>query len=255
MTSRLDIVFASISKDPEATTVVLVGDELSLAPLGRKYNTKSDGALLKVSEAADFKGKSKSSVELLAPHKLDCSRLLLVGCGTAREMPESDWIMLGGYVLGRLTARKTEKASIVAEVPDGGDMSPESIAVAIAFGAMLRHYEFRKYISERDDDKETSKSKIKLKKLVVHCEHPEKAKKLFAAKRAIANGVHFARDLVNEPANTLGPVELAEATKSLEALGVEVEILDVEALSALKMNALLSVGQGSERPSRVAVMR
>ena len=46
MTSRLDIVFASISKDPEATTVVLVGDELSLAPLGRIYNTKSDGALL-----------------------------------------------------------------------------------------------------------------------------------------------------------------------------------------------------------------
>ncbi len=256
MTNRLDIVFAPMSKDPEATAVVLVGDELSLAPLGRKFNTKSDGVLMKVAEAADFKGKAKSSVEILAPHKLDCSRLLLVGCGTARETPERDWIMLGGYIAGRISARKTAEASIIAEVPDAGDMAPEEIAVALAFGAQLRNYKFGKYLSERDDDKENGKSnKVKLEKLVIHCEHPDKAKKAFAAKRGIANGVHFARDLVNEPANTLGPVEFAEATKSLEALGVEVEILDVEALTALKMNALLSVGQGSARPSRVAIMQ
>lgn len=249
-----DIVFAPLSKDPEATAVVLVGDELSLAPLARKYNTKTDGTLLKTAEAADFKGKSKSVVELLAPPKLDLNRLLMVGCGAARDMPEKDWIMLGGYVMGRISARKGKSASIIAEVPDGGDMSAEDIAVAIAFGAQLRHYKFDKYLSKRDDD-DDKEAKVKLEKLVVHCDNPNKAKKLFAAKRAIANGVHFARDLVNEPANTLGPVELAESTKSLEELGVKVEILDVEALSALKMDALLSVGQGSERPSRVAVMQ
>ncbi|MGH1417575.1 MAG: leucyl aminopeptidase [Hyphomicrobiaceae bacterium] len=254
MTNRLDIVFAPISKDTEATTVVLVGDELSLAPLGRKFNTKSDGGVLKSAEVADFKGKTKSTVEILAPHKLDLSRLMLVGCGTARDMSESDWIMLGGYTLGQLSARKTKSASLVAEVPDGGDIAPEDIAVALAFGAQLRNYKFDKYISDKSKDDEDSASKVKLRKLIIHCENSDKAKKLFAAKKAIANGVHFARDLVNEPANTLGPVELAEATKSLESLGVEVEILDVEALSALKMNALLSVGQGSERPSRVAVM-
>ena len=35
----------------------------------------------------------------------------------------------------------------------------------------------------------------------------------------------LARDLVNEPANILGPVEFAAKAKALTKLGVEVEIL------------------------------
>src|SRR4029453_1322870 len=62
-------------------------------------------------------------------------------------------------------------------------------------------------------------------------------------------------DLVNEPANVLGPVEFADRVKELERVGLEVEILDVEALTELKMNTLLSVAQGSVRPARVAVMQ
>ena len=43
--------------------------------------------------------------------------------------------------------------------------------------------------------------------------------------------------------------------RSLTDAGVDVEILDEEQLEALKMNALLAVGQGSARPSRVVVMQ
>src|SRR5262249_22680639 len=60
---------------------------------------------------------------------------------------------------------------------------------------------------------------------------------------------------VNEPANALGPVEFADRVKELERVGLEVEIFDVEALTELKMNTLLSVAQGSVRPARVAVMQ
>ena len=41
----------------------------------------------------------------------------------------------------------------------------------------------------------------------------------------------FARDLVNEPANVLGPVEFAAKAKELEKLGVEVEILTEREMS------------------------
>jgi leucyl aminopeptidase len=43
--------------------------------------------------------------------------------------------------------------------------------------------------------------------------------------------------------------------RELSRAGVEVEVLDEDQLAALKMNALLAVGQGSERPSRVVVMK
>ena len=69
-----------------------------------------------------------------------------------------------------------------------------------------------------------------MQKLVVHCAEPDKAKAAFARRNAVVEGVNIARDLVNEPANKLGPVEFAERVKELERIGVEVEILDADAL-------------------------
>ena len=70
-----------------------------------------------------------------------------------------------------------------------------------------------------------------------------------------ADGVIFARDLVNEPANILYPEEFAKRATSLRKLGVAVEIFDVADMKKLGMGALLGVGQGSRRDSRMAVMR
>ena len=65
----------------------------------------------------------------------------------------------------------------------------------------------------------------------------------------------LARDLVNEPANILYPEEFARRATALKKLGVAVEVLDERAMKKLGMNALLGVGQGSVRDSRVVVMR
>ena len=70
----------------------------------------------------------------------------------------------------------------------------------------------------------------------------------------MAEGVAFARDLVNEPANALGPVEFADQLKGLSKLGVDVKVLGEPELRSAKMGALLGVSQGSERPPRVVVM-
>ena len=65
----------------------------------------------------------------------------------------------------------------------------------------------------------------------------------------------MARDLVNEPPNVLYPEEFARRTLALKKAGCAVEILDMAALKKLGMGALLGVGQGSARESRVVVMR
>ena len=54
----------------------------------------------------------------------------------------------------------------------------------------------------------------------------------------------------------LSPEQFAEACRTLgERLGMEVDVLGPAAMRELGMNALLAVGQGSHRESRVAVMR
>ena len=128
-----------------------------------------------------------------------------------------------------------------------------AIAALIAQGAMLRHYNFKKYLTKKSSDDAVA-DKDGLKKLVIHVAHPDKAKAAFGPLKAVVNGVNVARDLVNEPANILGPVELAEKTKALEKLGVDVEIFDVKDMEKLGMGSLLCVGWGSARPARMAVM-
>jgi leucyl aminopeptidase len=258
MNAPLEIAFARLDAAHEPTCAVLVGHDLTLSPAVQSLNSRSGGQLLKAAEAAEFKGKQKTSIEILAPQKLDVQRLILIGTGKAAEQEESGWATLGGYALGQITARKVAEASLVAEVA-GADAKPEVIAANLAFGALLRHYAFRKYLTKKNGDEgangDQKPTSDRLTRLVIHCPDPEKAKAAFEARRAVADGVYVARDLVNEPANVLGPVEFAERVKELESTGLEVEILDDKALKDIGMNTLLSVAQGSARPARVAIMQ
>jgi leucyl aminopeptidase len=81
------------------------------------------------------------------------------------------------------------------------------------------------------------------------------ARNAFAPDAHIVDGVIMARELVNEPPNVLYPAEFARRASQLKKLGVDVEVLDVKAMTKLGMGALLGVAQGSTRPGRVVIMR
>jgi leucyl aminopeptidase len=72
---------------------------------------------------------------------------------------------------------------------------------------------------------------------------------------ALAEGVFFTRDLVNEPANVLTTDDFAARLAAMAELGLEVEILEEADLERLGMRTLLAVGQGSDSPSKVVVMQ
>ena len=254
MPEPLAIEFASLSASPAGTLVVLAGQELAMAPATRGIDERTKGALTKAARAADFTGKAKSAIEILAPAGIDSQRLLLVGTG--RTTTELERLLLGGYVLAQIGIRKGDAATLVAETADPGQASPEAFAADMAMGALLRSYTFKKYRTKRrTEDGAEEDSKEDLRKLTVLCAKPDAAAKAFAVRKAVADGVFLARDLVNEPANRLGPVEFAERMRDLARTGLEVEILDEAQLEALKMGALLAVGQGSERPSRLVVLQ
>ena len=74
---------------------------------------------------------------------------------------------------------------------------------------------------------------------------------------AIAAGVRLTRDLGNLPANICTPSHLAKTARELAKAHrkIEVQVLDAAQMRKLGMNALLAVGQGSVKPSHVAVMQ
>jgi leucyl aminopeptidase len=256
MPDRLVIDFALLSAPLEAAAAVLSAQDRALAPAARDLDARSGGALLRAAEAADFKGKAKTAIELLAPSQLDLQRLLLIGAGQPSQYKTLDWLNLGGFAFSQLAERTATVASLVAEVAGEHDQLPAEIAADLGFGALLRSYNFSKYQTQkRSEENGNEKPRDRIQRLVIHTEDPEGARAALARRSALASGVFLARDLVNEPANVLGPVEFADRVRDLAKVGVEVEILDVDELSALKMNALLAVGQGSVRPPRVSVMQ
>lgn len=252
-----EITFQPLTAEREAVTCLLVANDLTFSEIGRELNEKAGGALEKAAKASAFTGKSKSTIEVLAPHGLKESRIILLGAGDIAEAKELDWVLLGGSMAGQILSRKASSASVVAQLPGEDADSAIQVAVNLAFGAQLRHYNFDKYQSKtKKDDAESEEAQANgLERLIIHCADPKKAEKAFAKLRGVGEGVHLARDLVNEPANELGPVEFAERAKALEGVGVKVEVLEVPDLQKLKMGALLGVAQGSERPARVVVMR
>jgi len=256
MTTRPEIDFQSLSADLEPTVLVLAGDGAALSARGRELDQRAGGALTKAAEAGQYKGRRKASLEVLAPPKLGgVNRIILLGTGKGGEMNENDWVLLGGSAAGAIAGRKTKSASIIAEAPDGAGIKADTLAALLAFGASLRSYEFSKYLTKKNSEEEGNGERDGLQKLVIHCADPDKARAAYARYAALANGIVTARDLVNEPANALGPVEFADRVKELEASGLEVEILDANQLAELKMGALLAVAQGSVRPARVAIMQ
>jgi len=256
MSQSLAIEFAPLKAPLQPVAAVLSAPDLAFGPQTRAINGKANGAISKAAEAAEFKGKAKTSFEMLAPAGLDLRRLLVIGVGQPDQSKETDWVNLGGYAYAQITARKAETASLVAEVPDPRSRTAADLAADLAFGALLRSYRFQKYATrKKDENGEGPKANDGLARLVIHTPDPAAAEAAFARRKAVANGMFLARDLVNEPANVLGPVEFAERVQELTRFGVEVDILDVEAMRELKMNALLAVGQGSARPPRVAVLQ
>ena len=71
--------------------------------------------------------------------------------------------------------------------------------------------------------------------------------------RSAARAIWMVRDLINTPANHLGPSELADATLALgERYGAVVQVVHGERLAA-EYPAVAAVGQGSARPPCVAM--
>jgi leucyl aminopeptidase len=181
------------------------------------------------------------------PEGLKASRLVVIGAGKLAELGAKDIVMLGGAAMGKVPASAAQ-AAIFAELPGG--LRPER-AADLAQGVMLRAYAFDRYKTKRKDDE-----KLPANRSVTICVGDVAAvRAAYAERKAIADGVLMARDLVNEPANVLYPAEFARRATALKKVGVQVEVLDVLKLKKLGMNALLGVGQGSAHDSRVVVMR
>ncbi|MGN6468968.1 MAG: leucyl aminopeptidase [Rhizobiaceae bacterium] len=251
MSRTIEISFSrtpkAISGAGSALAVLLVAEN---GGLGEAAAAVDPGKrIARAIEVAEFKGKAMATLDIIAPAESPADRILLVGIGDPGKATEHDWARLGGQICSKL--EKSTKVTVHLSLP--GTEIGGAEAAQVAMGILLRAYRFDRYKTRPDENENGSNSGTV--KVVIVTPAATAAKKAFEAVEAVVGGVVLARDLINEPANILGPLEFAARAKELSRLGVKVEILTEKEMKKLGMGALLGVAQGSARPPRLVVMQ
>jgi leucyl aminopeptidase len=233
MTSKLKLSFSNDAPKGDSVTICLISEDSVIIP---KLDKDVAAHLITKMASAQFTGKKGTSLSLY----LDAGTYLLVGVGeTVKAGVNAETI--GGNMFAALAATPQKRGWLPAH------KFADEVAADIIFGVELAAYHFEQYFTETDSVEASIQ-------LAVSNEFIAGDDSVLADRQALANGVALARDLVFEPANKLYPVAFADRCVSLSELGLEVEVLDEADMEALGMGALLGVGQGSRRESRMVVM-
>lgn len=221
--------------------------------LGRDTNLDQDlqQAIAQIVALRKFEAKTGTTASLTTLNHPQIKYILLVGLGKIKEFNLLAAAKFGGKIIAALKYMKFEQATAILDKRLLADDEAQVYA-NVAYGANLRNYSFFKY-----------KSAEKLKDITIinHLELitalAEKASTIYTQElEPVAEAIYFSRHLVSEPANIIYPETFANTAKeALAPLGVEVEILGEKEMHLLGMNAILGVGQGSIRESKLLVMQ
>jgi leucyl aminopeptidase len=211
-----------------------------------------DGAIAQLISQGEIKGKLNQVTVIHTFGKLPALRVAVTGLGKQSELT-LDKIRSAVAGTGRVLRQKgVDKIATVAQGAGMAGITPEGSAQAIAEGALLGLYTFRRHITKEPEFGEIKELTIvdsdnsRLSGLEQGCRQG----------RILAEAANLARDMVNEPANYMTPTIMAETATNLARLyGLELTILGREQMLELGMGALLGVAQGSQQPPKFIIFR
>ncbi len=139
------------------------------------------------------------------------------------------------------------KENKVAKVVITEDENEPDAILSFTEGLALSHYQFLKYLKERDEKRSS------LRKLMI-CSKAVKEKQVTQL-TCLVEAVYRCRDLINEPLSYLTAPQLAKEIQKLgKEAGFMVEVFNKKKIEALKMGGLLAVNRGSVDPPTFSIL-
>ncbi|MEO1489301.1 MAG: leucyl aminopeptidase, partial [Pseudomonadota bacterium] len=206
-----------------------------------------DASVIDGAKAARFAGRVGQTFESFAMESGTLRRIAVAGAGEVEAETRALNVERAGAALAAKYLRSGETEMVI----DLGhaDLSGEEAAGAL-LGLRLRAWHHDQYRTMLASEKRVTLETVH----VVGA--PAGTDAAWATASAIADGVEFTRVLVTEPANIIYPESfVARCKEAFEGTGAELTVLDDAAMEELGMGALLGVGLGSERPSRILAIR
>jgi leucyl aminopeptidase len=175
-------------------------------------------------------------------------RIVLIGAGSRRDYTAERLRRIA--VAGGLSARLRRLQRVAYIHRSGTAVSPEQASQALAEGAILANFEGAVYKTTEQPKPWVLRVELRVGGAAAAIEQA------MERGRVLGESSNMARELGNEPGNTLTPRSLADRAVAIAtSAGVGVEVLDEHRIADLQMGLLLGVARGSAEPPRVIVLR
>ena len=226
---------ASAAKTSTDTLIVLISEQFEAGkdPLSVLIS--------KATQAKDFSNKTGKTLQAYGLAGVSAAKIILVGIGEGK--PSDVKTGLTG-AMATLKAAETSKAAVVFA---GSVTSAQLHAAVLAVADSTYVYG-------------TTHSKPKLRKLTQVTLGVQSAtgalKEAFTSSVAMVEGIEFAKEWANRPANHATPTMLGKAAQGLaKTAGISCEVLGPKEVAKLGMGSFMSVAKGSAEPLRFIVLK
>lgn len=227
----MKINFLKASKNHFSSVLILTEEQTKISKLKSVKLAKSE---------LGFTGKKGQIQQVPNGEKA----IILVGAGVEKQLDELELQKIGANIFSYLNSLKIKNSEVVFDTKTSEDFCN------IAFGSLLKSYRFNKYFNDKKESKE-----LKIESLDFVVKNDVETKKKFKELEILADNIFLTRDLVSEPSNILNPESYAKICQEFKNDGLIVEVLGEAEMKKLKMGALLGVGQGSVKESKLVILK
>ncbi len=244
----------SASKQKTDCLIVAVFEDGTLSASAEQLDKAGKGVIRKHVRRGDIAGKHGQTLLLHDIPGVSATRVLLLGCGKAKELTDAKYRTLIAKAVKTLSDTAVKHACI-----DINDLTIENrtpywlvrLGIEAASEAV---YQFEQCKGTKTKQR-PSLAKITFA-VATRAEEKACAPAIIQG-QAIAHGVKLAKDLGNLPGNICTPTYLAKHARDLmkQSKKLRVEVLEEATMRRLGMGSLLSVSRGSRQPPKLIILK
>ncbi|HEV2801136.1 MAG TPA: leucyl aminopeptidase [Pyrinomonadaceae bacterium] len=248
------------SAPADATALCVFEDEPRLPVAAESLDDSTRRAIEDLLRAGEFNAETGDALivhvanaaraDENAARQEGAHRVLLVGLGRHADFDSSELRRAAGLSVRR--AREAHVRHLRFVPPEVSRIDALELARVVAEGAHLGFYE-NDFYQEREAEDEPALEQFS----IVATDAPGDAlRDALEHARIVAGAANWARSLADEPGASLPPREFARRAAEMAAeFGLAVETLQADEIRARGMGGLWGVGQGSDEPPALIVLR
>ncbi len=234
--------------------IVGVYENSKLTDSATLLDKASKGHIRKVLKRGDITGKTNQMLVLHDVPNISSPRILLVGLGNKETADAARYVSMGRAVISQLKqlSAKNSLCCLLEASAGKKDLAWKTARLIEQMEAGLYSY-----TEMKGKPVEPSQNNEQMDFHLAEKSNPRTVNTAIANAKALTLGIAAAKDVANTPANICTPTYLATAAKQLakDYKSITTSVLEEKDMEKLGMGAFLSVGQGSDQPSKMIIIK